>query len=304
MVKLTNKQIKYIINQVVKHKKSTKTMAHLYGVTQRRVQQLVQIYRETGEYPVLNPKRRPKRYLTDEEKDIIEKARKESRFGARMLEYHIKKHYGVSIPHNKIHAYLREKGYAKPNPKKQKKRKRCRYERKHSLSLIHMDWFEYNKKVIIAQDDASRCILAIGEFEHATGKNSINILKEALLLAKSVNGTILAINTDRGSQFYANKKGKKGKGKSQFQKFLERKGIHHIPSRRNNPQTNGKVERCGREYKQHRNAFNTAEEFADWYNNRIHGSLNLKIGETPKEALIRRLRPECLCGLFWKQNER
>jgi transposase len=58
-------------------------MAHLYGVTQRRVQQLVQIYRETGEYPVLNPKRRPKRYLTDEEKNIIEKARKESRFGAK-----------------------------------------------------------------------------------------------------------------------------------------------------------------------------------------------------------------------------
>jgi hypothetical protein len=38
-----------------------------------------------------------------------------------MLEYHIKKHYGVSIPHNKIHAYVREKGYAHPNPKKQKK---------------------------------------------------------------------------------------------------------------------------------------------------------------------------------------
>jgi hypothetical protein len=72
---------------------------------------------------------------------------------------------------------------------------------------------EYNKKVICVQDDLSRCILAIGEFDHATGKNSINILKEALLVAESVNGTILAINTDRGSQFYANKKGKKGKGK-------------------------------------------------------------------------------------------
>jgi len=59
-----------------------------------------------------------------------------------------------------------------------------------------------------------------------------------------------------------------------------------------------------REYKQHRNAFNTAEEFANWYNNRIHEALNLEIGETPKEALMRRLRPECLCGLFWKQNER
>ena len=155
-------------------------MARLYGVSQRRVQQLVKIYRDTGEYPVLNPKRRPKRYLTDEEKDIIEEAHKIARLGARMLEHHIRKHYKVSIPHNKIHEYLTEKGLAKPNPRKQKKRKRCRYERKHSLSLIHMDWFEYNKKVIIVQDDASRCILAIGEFDHATGKNSISVLKETI----------------------------------------------------------------------------------------------------------------------------
>jgi hypothetical protein len=37
-----------------------------------------------------------------------------------------------------------------------------------------------------------------------------------------------AVKTDRGSQFYANKKGKKGKGKSQFYRYLEKKGIKHI----------------------------------------------------------------------------
>lgn len=102
--------------------------------------------------------------------------------------------------------------------------------------MLHGDWFEYNgKKIIAYQDDASRCILAIGEFEHATSINTINILKKALSVAESVNSVTLAINTDRGSQFYANKKGKKGKGKSQFQKYVGRKGINHIPSRRNNP---------------------------------------------------------------------
>jgi len=217
MVKLTNKKIKWIINQVVKHNKSTKSVAQIYGVSQRRIQQLVKIYKDTGEYPTLNPNRRPKTYLSEEEEDIIEKAYKECYLGARLLRYHIKKHYGISIPHNKIHAYLREKGYAHPDPKKQKKRKRCRYERKHSLSLVHADWFEYGgKKVIAYQDDASRYILAIREFRHATGINTIKVLKETLSVAKSVNSIILAINTDRGSQFYANKKGKKGKGKSQF----------------------------------------------------------------------------------------
>jgi putative transposase len=207
MVKLTNKQIKYIINQVVKHKKSTKIMARLYGVSQRRIQQLVKIYKETGEYPELNPNRRPERHLTEKEKNIIEDAYKDSYLGARMLQYHIMKHYEVSIPHNKIHTYLKEKGHAHPDLKKQKKRKRCRYERKHSLSLIHADWFEHDgKKVIAFQDDASRFILAIREFKHATGINTINILKEAREVAESFNGVILAINTDRGSQFYANKR--------------------------------------------------------------------------------------------------
>lgn len=136
MVKLTNKQIRYIINQAVKYKESTKTMARLYDVSQRGVQQLVKIYRDTGEYPTLNLGRRPKTYLTEEEKDIIEKTRKEYYLGARLLWYHIAKHYNVSIPHNKVHEYLKEKGYAQPDPKKEKKRKQGKYERKHSLSML------------------------------------------------------------------------------------------------------------------------------------------------------------------------
>ena len=60
----------------------------------------------------------------------------------------------------------------------------------------------------------------------------------------------------------------------------------------------------GREYKQHRDKFDTAERFVAWYNNRIHGALDLEIGETPQEAFIRKLRQECLCGMFWKRIER
>jgi transposase InsO family protein len=83
-----------------------------------------------------------------------------------------------------------------------------------------------------------------------------------------------------------------------------RKGIKYIPSRRNNPQTNGKLERWGREYKKHRDKFESAEAFVAWYNSRIHGALNLEIGETPQEAFIRKLRSESLFGLFWKRIER
>jgi len=142
----------------------------------------------------LNPKRRPKTHLTDDQKKVIKQAYSESYLGAKLLRYHIKRKYNQNIPQNKIHEYLLELGYARPNPKKQKKRKRCRYERKYSLSLIHADWLEYQGKYIIAyEDDASRKILSIGEFDNATTENAIIVLKEAEKEAQRFNGFRLLI---------------------------------------------------------------------------------------------------------------
>lgn len=305
MVKLSDKKIKWSINQVVKKGEDTERIAMIYGVSRRRIQQLVKTYKETGEYPTLNMKRRPKTYLTNEEKEIIERAYRESFLGARLLRYHIKKRYGHNISHRKIHEYLMEKGYAKPNPKKQKERKRCRYERRHSLSLLHGDWFEWNGKHVCGfEDDASRKMLSLMEFEAANGENTLRLFKESEKIAQGHHGSILAVNTDRGSQFHANKQNKKGTSMTEFQKYLDSRGVKHIPSRRNNPQTNGKFERWIQEYKRHRHRFNSAEEFMVWYNNRIHGALDLEIGETPDEAFVRRLRPEGLLGLFFRNFER
>jgi hypothetical protein len=44
----------------------------------------------------------------------------------------------------------------------------------------------------------------------------------------------------------------------------------YIPSRRNNHQTNGKLERFWLEYDRHRFRFDTMEEFIVWCNNRMH----------------------------------
>jgi len=223
----------------------------------------------------LNPKRRSKTYLSEAQKKIIKQAYSESYFGARLLRHHIKKRYTQNIPQNKIHEYLLEVEIAKPDPKKQKKSKRCRYEREHSLSLIHADWLEYEgKQVISNEDDASRKILSIGEFDNATTDNAIEVLKVAEQEAEEFNGLIQSINMDRGSQFYPNKRDKNGEADSVFQDYyLKTRGIIHIPSRRNNPQTNGKVERWFQEYIKHRNKFKSANEFKDWYNDRIPTAL-------------------------------
>jgi putative transposase len=300
MVKMTNRKIKLGIDWVLKKGETVNQVAYTFDISPRRVEQLVKIFKETGKYPILNPKRRPKVYLTEDQKKIIKQAYSESYFGARMLRYHIIKRFKQKIHQDKIHEYLLEIGLAKPDPKKQKKRKRCRYERDHSLSLLHADYMENEGLHVIAyEDDASRKILSIGEFNNATTANALEVLIIAEKEVMEVNGLIESINTDRGSQFYPNKKDKNGEAESVYRDYLESKRIIHIPSRRNNPQTNGKIERWFQEYLRHRNKFNSANEFKDWYNDRIHGSLKLEWGETPNEAFVRKMQPESILGRYF-----
>ena len=92
----------------------------------------------------------------------------------------------------------------------------------------------------------------------------------------------------------------KGCAGHEFGVYLDSRDIKHIPSRRNNPQTNGKIERWFQEYGKHRSRFGSAEEFMDWYNNRLHGALRLEWGERPCEAFVRKLRPRRIIGIFFE----
>lgn len=305
MVKLKERKLEWALKQ---KGKTNKELAFICGVKVRRFQQLKAEYRRTCKIPRLDPNRRPKTGLTEEEKLLIDKAVKESKFnGAVKIRLYINKYYDKRLPYGKIHRYLLTQDISKPDKKKQKQRKYCRYERKHSFSLGHEDVHESKvipgKQVIAWEDDASRLILAGGEFDHATTENTIKIAKEAKKVAwEKYSATLLALNTDKGSQFFANKKDSKGeKGISEFENFLEKEGIKHIPSRRNHPQTNGKEERWFRTYNEKRKEFNNFKEFKDWYNNSIHLGLNRKEGVTPNEAALHKLRPESLLGLFFKR---
>lgn len=73
MVKLTNEDIKWLIRRVNSGEFTLKTVSQIYGVTERRVQQLVKIHRDTGEIPALNPRRRPRTYLSADQKDAIDR---------------------------------------------------------------------------------------------------------------------------------------------------------------------------------------------------------------------------------------
>lgn len=206
----------------------------------------------------------------------------------------------IRIPHNTIHKVLLEKGYAKRYPKKQKRRAPwIRYERKHSLSTIHLDWHasKYNgKQVCVAIDDASRKILAWGEFDEATTENSILTVRKVIDKYRYVR-VVRETITDHGSQFTANQTDKKGRTNGLFEKFLRENGIRHINCLVKHPQTNGNIEKWFDFYEKFRAEHESFDKLVEWYNNRPHGSLNLRKAETPVIAFERKLPPEYWFGL-------
>jgi putative transposase len=310
MVKLSNKKRKWSLDQVISGKKSIKEISEIYGVTQRWIQILVRRFRITGDYPVINRMRRPKTELTEEEKELINRAVKESGMtGAVHLRLFIEKYYEKVLPYNKIHKYLLKQGLSKEDKEKKRQRKYCRYEREHSFSLVHLDWHESKfidgKMVCVVVDDASRKIICGGEFDSSEAKHGIKLIKKAIKIAfDKYSAIIRECNTDKGPQFYCNTLDKNGnRGRTEFELFLDKEGINHIPSRRNHPQTNGKNERWFRTYEEYRGRFKTFEEFVIWYNNKIHLGLNRKKGVTPNEAVGFKLQPEAIVGLFFRRFE-
>ena len=306
MVKLKEGKLKHAFKQKEEGVKN-KYLANLVGVKIRRFQELYAEYKITGEIPKLKKNRRPKTELAEEDKKLIDKAVKESKLNSAVkIRLYIDKYYDRELPYGKIHKHLLVKGTSKPDKKKQKQRKYCRYQRDHSFSLGHEDIHESRvipgKYVIVWEDDASRKILAGGEFDNATTKNAKKVVLEAKEVAlKEYSAILRELNTDKGSQFFANKYNDKGeRGMAEFEKFLKKERIKHILSRRQHPQTNGKEERWFRTYEEKRAEFKNFKEFKEWYNNTIHLGLNRKKGITPNEAILDKLQPESLLGLFFR----
>jgi putative transposase len=226
-----------------------------------------------------------------------------------ILRLYILKYHKTKISKNKLHNYLRELEIAKPDKKKQKQRKYCRYERKHSFSLGHMDYHEsrYDGRwTVVWIDDVSRLILAGEEFKEADTKNVKWIVETAIKKAEQVySSTLRELNTDKGTQFFNTRYNKMGiRTFGEFEKFLVEKNIKHIPSKRNHPQTNGKNERWFWAYEENRAKFKSFGEFIEWYNDRIHLGLSRTRGITPNEVVWNRMRSEAILGVFWRRFDR
>ena len=311
MTKLTDRKIAYLIRQTRADwnypRETVGQLAARWGVSKRRLRQLLQQWRTTGVVPRLNRKRRPSAPpLTEGQKAVIAREWQRTRKGPTKL-WRALQGRGFDLPHEKVYQYAKSQGWSRPNPRKQRKRSRCRYEREHSGSLLHGDYHRTSPDhpyVILWEDDASRMILAGGEFPESSTVHAIATLKEALQVAEEWNLKVRELNTDRGTEFfYSPKRDGRDRGETQFQVFLREQGIQHVVSRVNNPQTNGKLERFWYEYDKHRWRYPSLKEFLDWYNDEIHDALWVEMFETPRRAFQRKLPPETLLGLHLRQVE-
>ena len=307
MVRLKERKLEWAFKQKVRGVEN-KEIYPMLNVKKRRFQQLYAEYKMTGKVPELKWNRRPKTFLKEDDKALIDRAIEKSELRSAIhLRLYIKKYYGKNIPHNKIHQYLLKKGIAEEDEKKKRQRIYRLYERDHSFSLGHLDWHVSKcipgKHVCVLIDDASRKIASGDEFDRELEEYVIKTVDEGIKFAwKKYSSVWKQMNTDKGSPFYNNTKDKDGeRNKNGFELFLDKNNIKHIPSRRNHPQTNGKNERWFRTYEENRMKFKTFKEFIDWYNDRIHLGLSRKEGITPNEAVGFKLQPEAILGLFFRR---
>ena len=255
------------------------------GISVRRVYQVKEAFDKTGEIPKIGDAvGRPRKPFEEWEIDTVKKSFDKYRVSADTLERCIDRDYQKHIGHNRINKILIYLGYAKKkNFKDVRKKKWIRYERRHSLTAVHIDWHYFKGMWVFGvEDDASRKLLALIEDERESLDNSIKGMEEALK-----QGTIKQCISDHGSTFTSNFID----AESRFRDYLKSKEIKQILCRIKHPQSNGKIEKWFDCYDRNREAFETKEKFMYWYNDvKPHRALNFDELETPSQAFIRKLK--------------
>lgn len=285
MKKLNKRKIKWIVKEVKKREMGVYSIAMQQGITPRHARRVHKKYMDVKDPVLLRAGRKP-RAITDEERKHVMQTYKEYRVGATMVEQ-ILDEKGIHINHNRIHNIMLEEGIAKHEQKKQKRRKWIRYERKHSLSLLHSDWFKFKGwNVILVEDDASRFITGHGKFKHATAENTLKVIMKSFKY-----GTPKQFHSDHGSVYTSNDQKGKKKGEGQVEKELKKLGVHQIFARIKHPQGNGKLERVISTIKRLWNELGSLEKAIKHYNyKRPHRSLTNGKLRTPYQAFLDKAR--------------
>jgi putative transposase len=289
MRKLNQRKVRWIIREIKRGELSIYRIAKQQEITPRWTRELYRRYQESGNHPYPKQPGRKVMSVSEEERALILKMKQNHPVGAVSMEKLLRSQ-DIHIPHNRIYRILKKEGLVKDEPKKQKRRKKwVRYQRRHSNSLWHVDWFEENgEQVIIFEDDASRLVTGLGVFSNATAKNTVTTLRSAI----QKRGTPKQIISDHGPQFTAMPRDScSDPAPNDFQKYLEEHNIKHIKARVKHPQSNGKVERVYQTIFALKKHFGTWEKAVEYYNfERPHMSLENGALRTPYQAFLDKQR--------------
>ena len=282
METLTFKKRKWVIQQY-RSGRSAASIALVQKISRRYVYTLVGKHKRIGllAYEAKKSGRPRRRINPDFVKKVIE-LRKEMDYGSEKLHYVLKRE-GFAVAQRQIQHILDESGLTDPCEKRRGQRTYVRFVWPISNYMWHCDWSEYEKKQYIAFiDDCSRKIVAAGCFDRATEQHALFVLYQAMLTHRTCPAVVLS---DKGPQFYANTKTKTGeRAISTFEEELRALGIELWTSRRNHPQTNGKMEKWFDTFKKRKRKHpeETLQEIVTWYNEkRIHHALDYK---TPNDV--------------------
>ncbi len=287
MEKLSEKKRKWIVCQFRAGRSAT-SIARIQKISRQQVYRLCKRFKSEGSGAYVAKKSgRPSHEINVAFARKVVGLRTHTDYGSVKLHVVLKKE-GFSVSQRQIQKILDTQGLTDPCQKRRGQRKYVKFQWPISNYMWHCDWSEYERKWYIAFiDDRSRKIMAIGKFDHATEENAMFVLFQAMLMNEACPVIMLS---DKGPQFYANKKTKTGeRALSQFEQKLTSLGIELWTSRRNHPQTNGKMEKWFGTLKKRmkKHPEETLQELITWYNKeRIHHSLEYQThDETYQKAL-------------------
>ena len=179
------------------------------AVSQRRIQRSYAEFCRTGtpHTPGL-PGRKPVQTAKEKMLVVLWHCKKE-KTGAHYAAQRLKDD-GQNIICYEAYKIIQENGQITPSPAKSKRRKRVRYERKHSNSMRRADWHIMKnlrrKRLNLAAfflDDAARRITGFGIFERATLNNASLVLRKTIREFESP----IQMLSDNGRCFAAGKMG-------------------------------------------------------------------------------------------------
>lgn len=101
------------------------------------------------------------------------------------------------------------------------------------ITYLHVPWQRGPLYLIVFLDDCSRYVVGHGLYTHQRHEIALETFQEACARF----GKPKEVLSDQGRQYFA------WRGKSEFEKLLEREGVKHVVARAQHPETVGKCER-------------------------------------------------------------